>query len=144
MVETNVRARKLAMQTRMQLLSVSCNFNLTRRTFAKLRCLIAINRVMTGSGQLTLPRSACTCRCATARPYGMYTVKNRSSSVCVLNEYTSIHVTREVDAWNWRFCFPISISERRWGAFNWDWRCWLAVATLLMATESSIDSNGTR
>lgn len=29
-----------------------------QRPFAKLRCLIAINRVMTGSGQLTLPRPA--------------------------------------------------------------------------------------
>lgn len=29
-----------------------------QRSFAKLRCLIAINRVMTGSGQLTLPRPA--------------------------------------------------------------------------------------
>lgn len=58
------------------------------RPFAKLRCLIAINRVMTGSGQLTLPRPARACTCARARTYGTRTREDGSSSMYVLNGYT--------------------------------------------------------
>lgn len=120
-----------------------------QRPFAKLRCLIAINRVMTGSGQLTLPRPASvSVRERGARTYDVCIHgTGHRIYIYIYTYWTDIrgeHVTHKVDAWNWRFCFPISISERRWGAFNWDWRCWVAVATLLMATKSSIDSNGTR
>lgn len=52
-----------------------------QRPFAKLRCLIAINRVMTGSGQLTLPRPASmSVRVRGARTCDTYT-RNWSSNI---------------------------------------------------------------
>lgn len=141
---SSLRSMKLANGKRYFANSVILIRHKVQRPFAKLRCLIAINRVMTGSGQLTLPRPASvSVRERGARTYDMYT-RNWSSNIYTYWTDIREHVTHKVDAWNWRFCFPISISERRWGAFNWDWRCWVAVATLLMATKSSIDSNGTR